>query len=179
MRARVVPLDAEARGVVVALRRELEPQVGPGGDLVYLRDWVAKLPGLTARLAGVLALADRAGEDADLATPIGAEPMGRALAIARYLLEHAKNAFLSMGSDPAVEKAKHVLDRLKRYRIDTVSKRGIQTAHPSLFRKSSDVDAVLAILVERGWLRTRPAAPRGPGRPPSPTYDVHPEVCSP
>jgi len=49
----------------------------------------------------------------------------------------------------------------------------------SRFPKAGDLDAPLALLEDHGCIRRMPEPERtGPGRRPSPTYEVHPDLAT-
>ena len=50
----LVHFDDEAQLIIEDFARQLEPRLGPGGDLAALADWANKLVGGIARLAGLL-----------------------------------------------------------------------------------------------------------------------------
>lgn len=90
-------------------RAEIEPRLKHGtGDLDTLRDWASKLPGATARFAGLLHLAENPKTGPK--TPVAEETMGRAITQARYWAEHAMAAFGAMRAHPATEDARAVLE---------------------------------------------------------------------
>ncbi len=140
----------------------------PGADLHLLADWVNKLPGTVARIACALHVAGRPGE---WAAPIDSRTMHRAIAIGDYAIPHALAAFSVMGSDPSTELAKRAWAWLRTRQESAVTKRelhrGLHVEH------ATDLDAPIAVLVERGYLREVPARPTG-GRPASPSYEINP-----
>jgi len=172
--AHVLRLSAEARKRHRDFMRELEPRLGPTGDLAATADWAAKLAGAVGRLAGLLHLAEirteAAGEE-----PISAETMDRALSIGRYLILHAQTAFAEMGADPETEGAQRILAWLKRTGMEAFTKRDAHQALRATFRRAADLDAPLTALEERGYIRPLPEVDRpGAGRKRSPAYEVHP-----
>lgn len=169
----VLVFDAEARERMTALRRAIEPRLAPGGDLAAIGDWAGKYPGLVARLAGLIHVGEGAHEVTALVT---ARTMERAEKIGRFFLDHALAAFDAMGADPATEGARHVLSWLRRKAVARIDRRtlfeGVKGG--ATLRTVPELDAALVVLVEAGWLRPVAVEPRsGPGRAPSPQYDVH------
>jgi hypothetical protein len=55
-----IVLSPDAHELLVAFSEEIEPRLAPDGDLRAIKDWVAKLEGSVARLAGQLHAAGRA-----------------------------------------------------------------------------------------------------------------------
>ncbi len=174
---RVLTLDQSARERLLRFKAEIEPRIGPGGDLQPLADWCNKLPGITARLAGVLHVAAEAGDEtvevSSMTTSIHPVFMGRAVSVARYAIEHARAVFSLMGSDAATAAAKRAWSWIAAKGVATVSQRDL---HRGLHaERATDLDAPIKLLVERGYLREVPVAASG-GRPPSPTYAVNPRA---
>jgi len=70
-----------------------------------------------------------------------------------------------------------VLAWLTRTQAEKFTKRDLFRATQSRFRKIADLDPVLAILDQHGYIRQdEPADRPGPGRRPSPEYAVHPSL---
>lgn len=159
--ARVLRLSREARAELDRLFLELEPRLGPGGDLAgHVRTWVAKQgQGPVARLAALLHLA----EDHDLGPEIRAETLRRAVALFRCGAEHAAVALGggAQGLAPAVKAAERVVAWLRRRpeadrgRVTrrSLGKNGVGLADDA-------IPAATALLVARGYFR-REDAPRG------------------
>jgi len=150
----------------------IEPRRRPDADLGHIGGWSAKLDGATARIAGLLHLADTV--DGDPLLPIGDATMAAAIEIGHYLIEHALAAFDEMAGDRVDVDARHVLRWLARR--TTFTRRECLDAHRSRFPRATDLDAVLALLTDHGHIRE---APRGPGRArPTQRYEVHPAARS-
>lgn len=150
-----VVLSIEAWSVLRDFMSELEPRLGDGGDLAGIADWAAKLAGTIARIAGLLHLAGDAGA---AARPITGNTMQAAVTIGRYLLAHAQKVLGQMGGgDPVVVDAKAVLHFLRERKTTEISRRDLHQAmrkgYDGRFRRAEDLDAPLALLVERGWVR--------------------------
>jgi hypothetical protein len=174
----VLTLDPSAGELLLGFERDLEPRLAAGsGDLAQLAGWAAKLAGATCRLAGLLHLAEhlRGG----WARPIGADTLAGALRLAGYLVEHARAVFDLMGADLRLDDARWLLDWISRTGRTQFSRRDAHVAAPrGRFPKATDLDPVLRLLEEHGWLRRldpEPSRdPRGRGRPASPRFLVNP-----
>jgi Protein of unknown function (DUF3987) len=100
----IIPLSPAALKVHTEWRAEIEPRLKLGsGDLEPLRDWASKLPGATARLAGLLHLAENPKNGVRMS--IHEDTMRRAVDLARYFAEHTMVAFGVMGAHPALDDA--------------------------------------------------------------------------
>jgi replicative DNA helicase len=174
----VLMLTPEAAELLLTTAEELEPRLGPDGDLGHIADWASKLIGATARIAGLLHLA--ANLQDGWGKPISAGTMTAAVQAAGYFTAHALAAFDGMGADPVLQDARFILQWLKRTGPARFTKR---EAHMGLsrsrFPKVGDLDAPLALLEQHGYIRSEPEPERtGPGRRPSPAYAVHPDLAT-
>lgn len=162
----------EADAALLAYERELEPHLGPGGRLEHVADWGAKLAGAVVRFSGLLHLAQHF--DTGYGRPVTGETFDAARKIGDYFLAHAMASHEYMGGDPILDDAEFLLRWVATR--DMFSRREAQRASQSRFRKASDLDAPLAILEDRGWIRRQPDVKPGTegGRQRGPTFDVHP-----
>ena len=80
-----------------------------------------------------------------------------------------------MPSGP-VDDARYVLRWILRHGRRDFSKREAYHGGKRRFRKADDIDPALSELARRGYIRPKPQDASGPGRPPSPTYEVNPAV---
>jgi hypothetical protein len=67
-----------------------------------------------------------------------------------------------------------VLRWIERHGRQEFTKRDAHQHGKRRFPKADDIDPALAELTRRGYIRLRPVEASGPGRPPSPTFDVNP-----
>jgi hypothetical protein len=184
--------SAEADREMQELQRWLEPRLAEGEELSALAGWAGKLAGACARIAGVLHLA--AGDAPD--EEIGSLTVRAAIKLGRdYLLPHAQAAFALMGADDRLPLARRLLRaavRLVRQRQSEsresserhpahLSRRELHQAaraRKSLAR-AEEIDPVLALLVDRYYLRPVGPATNQPGRGyPSPVYELNPRVLA-
>ena len=172
----VLPLTADANELMLTIERDIEPRLAPSGSWAHIIDWASKYAGAIARIAGLLQLAD-----GSTAGAIGAATFDRAATIGAYFADHALAAFDEMGTDPLVDDARHVLSWIERTQTERFTKRDLFSAlSRSRFRKASDLDPVLNLLVGHGYLAPTQAPERcGAGRAPSPAWLVHPDVIRP
>jgi hypothetical protein len=167
----VLQLSAGAAALLRDWEAEVEAMLAEGGQMEIMRDWGAKLAGATLRLAAVLHCVERG--------PVGhiEEPtIAAAVEIARYLVPHAE-AVLNMmlaSEETAEDDARYVLRWIERHGRREFTKRDAQQHGKRRFPKADDIDPALAELTRRGYIRLRPVEASGPGRPPSPTFDVNP-----
>jgi hypothetical protein len=102
--------------------------------------------------------------------------------IGDYYAAHALAAFDDMGADQHTRNARHVLAWIERTATTAFTKRELfRAVSSSAFKAMADLDAPLGVLEAHGYLRPLepPAPKRAGGRPPSPSYLVHPDVHRP
>ena len=72
--------------------------------------------------------------------------------------------------------ARYVLRWIERHRKREFTKRDAHQHGKRRFPKADDINSALADLTQRGYIRLRPSKATGPGRPPSPIFEVNPAV---
>lgn len=175
---RTIDLNKEAYALLVEFKDAIEPALGPSGELESIADWGNKLAGTVVRLAGLLHLADRFGEASErMVEPIGQGEMRRAMRIADFLCAHARIAFDLMNSDPIARGARHILAWIQRTNAESFTLREVYLPLRARFRAPAELDEPLDLLIDHEVIRRRPDPPRsGPGRRPSPVFDVNPVI---
>ncbi|MCD0442486.1 DUF3987 domain-containing protein [Glycomyces sp. A-F 0318] len=175
--AAVLELTAEARERVVRLEREREPRLAPGGEWEPILNWANKWTGAVVRIAGLLHMAQY--PTTGHASPIDADTLDAATMIGYYFADHALGVWSYMGTGAEVGPAGELLDWLRRHGQSGMS---VRDMHRGLRRRRNFTTAdkvrdAVARLVDHGYLRERPRAPRRGGRPASPCYDLHPDMA--
>ncbi|MEK7468321.1 MAG: YfjI family protein [Planctomycetota bacterium] len=171
-------LAPEAQVTLGEYAADVEARMKPGGDLAHLRDWANRARGLALRVAGILHCGDSIGPGKSMGAPVTSATMERGVKLARYAEAHARAAHGAMGMDPNIEAACELLVFLADSRALTISRRDAYRALRGTVDSVDGVDAPLDALVAHGFLREQPAPTRkGPGRPPSAVFDVHPQVA--
>lgn len=150
---------------------EIESMLRDGGEMENVRDWGAKLAGATLRIAAVLHCVEHGA-----AGSIGRPTIKAAAEIARYLIPHAEAVLNMMQAKEgsADDDAHYVLRWIERHRCEKFTKTKAQHHGKRRFPKANDIDPALEELTRRGYTRSLPTATSGPGRPPSPSYEVNP-----
>jgi replicative DNA helicase len=169
----ILTFSSGANDRLLDLERVLEPQLAPDAPLGMLADWGSKLAGAVARTAGLLHLAENL--TTGYREPISEETFLAAARIGDYFLAHAMAAHGLMGADPSVEDARDLLRWIQKLDAPTFSKREAHRANQARFRRAADLDPGLDRLEDHGWIRRQPIDHDGPGRPPSPVYEIHPK----
>ncbi len=169
---KILVMSPEADRSRSRYQQNLEPRLGPDGDLYVIGDWAGKLVGAVGRIAGVLHVSEHALDLATMPDAIPVATFERAVTIGDYFLEHARAAFGLMGADEDVEPARRVWAWRCRGGLATFTEREAMRA---VAATADDLRPALAVLVEMGLIREQTrAAPSGRGRRPSPGFDVNP-----
>ncbi len=174
----VLGLSPEAGQVFDDYRAEIERELNAEGSLGDMADWGNKLAGKTLRLAGLLHVAEHGRREWPWPTTVERASVEKAIALARYMVPHARVALQLMGGDQAVDDAKFVVERLKKDYVSTMLRSYLYDLSSARFKNSDDVDATLDLLVERRYLRPDPttAIPGRLGRPPM-SFEVNPLIA--
>ena len=162
-----------------ALRTEfaarLEPRLGEDGDLGDPYGWSGKLEGNMLRVCALLHLAEHSCTQETLSMPICEATIQRAITFADYAIAHAKAALDGRTVDPLAPDARYMLDWIRKKGRAELSLRDLHQGVRSRFPRKADLDPVIQLLVDYGYLRwAEAAAGGGRGRPPSPVLRVHP-----
>ena len=170
-------LSQEACSAFDRFRQRMEDQRNPGGRLLPVKGWSAKLEGQTARIAALLHLAYLAGATMDRAAlEIGPDVMERAIMLGRYYLEHALAAFGEMRTDSTTGDALYLLDRARSLERPSFSRTDLFNAVRGRFKRVAAMEPALEVLLERDYMRlVQPdREPGKAGRPPSPILHLNP-----
>lgn len=166
----IINLSPSAQKEVIRFHDWLEPKLVD--ELEYMESWGAKLLGNMLRIAGMLHCAKNSNAPSE--TALSSETVQQAIAISKYFLRHAKCVHNLLGTDKDMQLAKHVTKKLQNQEKRELSKYQIFRLCRGSFQRVDDLNPILDILIEYGYLkeRTHPA-PTG-GRPRANTYLLNP-----
>jgi hypothetical protein len=170
---RTLVLSDEAAECWSDYSQEIERELPEGGRFDHMRDWAGKAPGAAARIAALFHSARHGGDF--LAHAVSRDDMIAAIATCRALEEHALYTFDVMQADEMLDGARTVLRWIERHCKESITAREVYQGHKSRFPRMRDLEPVLDLLEERGWIRRLGEVSRGRGRP-SRTYAVNPAV---
>lgn len=148
-------LSDEGHDAWTDFREALEYAQRPGGELRGMGEWVGKLEASVIRLAGLLHVA----EDRPTTQDISAEAVGRAIEIGHYWLLHAMHVHDQWGTDNVLRAARKIVQWAQSEKRDTFTVRDIYAADRATFPRAEVTLEPLALLVERGWVRTTDGQP--------------------
>jgi hypothetical protein len=159
---------------------EIERMLRDGEDMESFRDWGAKLAGATLRIAAVLHAITHGADILPAVPEITTASIESAIVIARYLIPHAAATMNLMAAtdDPTTDDARYLWRWVERHHRHEFTKTEAHHHGKRRFRRADDIDPALSELTRRGYIRLRPQAPTGPGRPPSPAYEVNPSALA-
>jgi len=152
----------------------LEPQLAEFGELGGMTDWAGKLVGAVGRIAGILHMVLMAHTSAPWESTILGATFDRAIRIGKYFIPHARAAFAEMGADAVVGQAKTILRWIETQDAREFTKRDVHQALRGRFKRVEELDAPLEMLRAHGYIARLSEASAGPGRKPSPKFEVNP-----
>lgn len=156
--------------VLVRYRTQIDEQIALG-DLGPMQPFAEKQAGRVARLAGLLHVA-RSG----LIGPVPDTEVEGAIKLADYFMAHTHAAYVAHELDPVA----HLANRIRRWIVSKeIRSLSRTTCNVALRHKDSqELDAAIELLVQSNCIRPSEiqAESHGPGRQPSPSYDVNPRL---
>jgi replicative DNA helicase len=163
-------LAPDARECWLDLADKIEKLQGAGGKLEAIADWTSKLPGATARIAAVLALAEYGQQVREV--PLAS--MERAVRLATLLVAHARTAFALLGADGVDADAAAVLKWVQAGVLLEFTRRECQKAMEGRFRNVERLKKATERLEAQDVVKEfkRP----NKGAPPTTFYKVNPKV---
>jgi hypothetical protein len=172
----VIELSDAARAEWREYFGAIERKMRPDGGFEHMQDWAGKLPGLAARIAGLLHCAEHSSDVEPTASKLSLDTMTRALEFACVCEDHALAAYDLMGADVALRGARKLWGWIDRQRKTEFTFRdAFQALRRSAdFPKADDLEPAFAVLVERAYIAPKQTAPR-PGRP-TRLYEVNPAL---
>jgi hypothetical protein len=169
-----ITLSPEAYREWKQFQHHVEEELRDGGQFEHIRDWASKLPGATARLAGVLHCAELVDKHPELA-PVSLSTMDAALALGAILERHALAVFSLMAVDSSLDAAQKVWGWVSRQRQVRFTRRDCHQALKGTFPDLASLQPALDVLIERGYLFPTPLDKRA-GRP-SPGYRINGQLA--
>ncbi len=174
---KVLALSREAELLSNKFAEWLEPKLRDAEELHLIRDWSAKLHGGVGRIAGILHLSEHIDNPRPDDTRISGQTFQAAIEIGKYLIEHAKAAFIEMGTNIEHSDGKYLVNIIKKEECKFFSKQELWQKAKGKFKRAERMDKALDLLCDHNFIRSKEMLEReGPGRKPAPVYDVNPEV---
>ena len=162
--AHILGFSAEAYQEWHEFSQAIEVDMREGGRLEHLRDWGGKLPGNTARIAGLLHCAQHVSAKPE-GHDIKADTIKHAICLSAILILHALAAFGVMGADPNLEAARKVWAWVKRERKKTFTARDCFQALKTPYPKMALLTPAFEVLIERNYIFENSSPAKKNGRP--------------
>ena len=170
-------LSVDAYSLFSDFRRQTEVDLGEFGSMATITDWGGKLPGMVARIAGILHIAEHI-EQYPIPSVVDAGTMENAIRFGRYYVSHAMASFRIMGREESLVLASHIVKTIQKNDLRRFTVRDL---HQHVRRRVDSPDELhgpLKLLEEHNHIREffikKPAST--PGRKPSPEYESNPQL---
>ncbi|MBX7104508.1 MAG: DUF3987 domain-containing protein [Gemmataceae bacterium] len=173
-RPHYILLTTEAREYWLEADREIATALNVEEFPECLRGAWIKLRTYLLRLALILhclrnALGESVGEYID------GESIRRAFLLVEYFQGHARKVYAAIDADQTVRAARKLLRWLPGCEGGRFTAREAYRQLRGSLDKPADIEPILALLSEHDYIRAVPQPePKGPGRKPSPVYEVNP-----
>ena len=171
----VLSLARDADDQFRAFRDEIEVSLGEFGTFATIKDWAGKLPGVVARIAGLMHVVEHV-ERQPIPTVISGRTIQNAIRLGHYFASHATAVFRIMGRDESVALAEHIVHTIQRHHMRTFSLRDIHQQVRRRVESPDELDGPLKILVDHNYIRDVSQSSIRPGRKSSPTYEANPKI---
>ena len=166
-------LDEDAQAALQAFREQCAQWEGEASGL--MKSHIGKMPGLTVRVATVLALLDSVAEDSEPVSSISAAHISRASHyVGEHLRLHAFKAYGAASPPPELRAASRIAEIIQSEGLRLISTRDIQRRGLVGLQSSREIAPAFAALEGAAWISPI-HAPAGPGRP-AKVYAVNPQV---
>ena len=150
---------------------DIEKEFREGGDFEFLSDWGGKLAGAVIRISGILHCANN--PDEPWKKEISSTTMEKSIELGECFSNHSKLAIELMGGDESISHTQKIIRWVKRNQLESFSKRECHSSLKGTFKKSSELDEPLSILVDKNYLQLNIIKTGGR---PSEKYVVNPEI---
>lgn len=169
----ILRFDDEADLALREFEGEVEDALDDGGNYEAIPDWAGKMAGAAVRIAGILHCVEFGPDGV-----IGVGTFRAAAKIVKYLAPHADHVLRMMcgTNGGTIDDSQYILRWIRRHGLMKFTKRDAHQHGRRRFPQPDDMDPALEELIRRGYVRPVVHDTSGPGRPPSPEFDVNPAV---
>jgi hypothetical protein len=178
----VLKLATDAMSAFLAFREDVERRLGDGAELELMRDWGGKLCGLAARFAAIIHLVSN-NRPEPWRDPVSLSTVRAAVDLANYAVPHAAAVIdlMTVESDEATADGEYLAQWIQsRELAEFTQAAAYQHGRARFTKDQTRLAKALELLAKHGWVRLRPDTEKdGPGRKPSPVYEVNPAVLPP
>jgi hypothetical protein len=176
----VLRFDEHAYKAWKEFQRHIETEMRPYARGEDIQDWVSKLPGAVARIAGIFHAVKYVTKQPDDEASIGQKLIGEdtmesALDLGGILFKHALVAFDLMGGAIEMDDARRVLRWAEKNGKPEFTLRDCFCGNQSHFRQMDILRPAIRLLVDFGYLRLKPQGKVA--HRPSETYLLNPKAA--
>jgi len=172
LRPYFIHLDEAAQQALQEFR--IQCREWEGGVSGLMKSHAGKLPGLSVRVAMVLALLDWAMDGSGVVSTIEASHIGRACHyVGEHLRHHAHRAYGAASLVPELRAASQVAHIIKAEGLRKISSRDIQRRRLPGLQTAKEIAPAFTVLEEAGWISRLQIESAGRTARP---YAVHPDV---
>lgn len=177
LRPWMVPFSEEARNLMDGFRQRVRNWEDQSEGL--LLSFSGKLPGLSARIALVLAHLDWLGQGGDAPCLIGDDSFSRAIhLVENYVVPMARRAYADASIPQKDRAALRLVDLIAAHQWAEFTSRDVQRLNRNGLATASELTPAIKILTENGIIRPK-AIQTGPnGGRPHKAFDVNPKVLA-
>lgn len=172
-------LSPDAREAYQSYFELNEKEMREGGAQESMKSWGGKFSGSIMKLAGLLHLSNNYNNPNVWEIPISADSMHRAADLLNYFMHHTKAAYGAMEANADIEDAKYFLRRIQTLNQSEFTKRDLfeKSKGKKTIHKVTDIEPGIKHLIEHNYIRKAPSKTKTTsGRPPSPIFEVNPEL---
>lgn len=134
--------------------RVIEIRMGEDGLYFHIRDWAGKLPGMIARIAGLLH-GMRHYQDKPENYLISQKDMMAAIKIGGFVASHAEYAFAILCEDSCWEGSRRILNWIKKNHCFQFTQRDCHHGLKSYFKKVKELEPCLEMLLNHNYIKEK------------------------
>lgn len=167
-------LNAGARKAYEKITQKDADEINAEGFPDHLRGPWQKLRAYLARLSLVVHSLRWACDDDVNLRVLDAESVSRAGQLVDYFKGNARKVYAEIDADDRIADARHLVRWIENSRLKQFTKKEAFEALRRSFTTVELLEEPLRLIEKHGIIRLKPTPKDGPGRKPSPTYEVNP-----
>jgi hypothetical protein len=170
-----VPFDEHAYVKLTELRQRLRKMENEEEGLT--KSFLGKVPGLTVRVALVLAFINAAASGTDFPLELSVTDFEAAQSFTmEYVLPMVRRSYEMASVSKAERAARTVIWLARSNRWEVFRVRDIKRLGRTGLTDDKDIDAALSMLVAADWIKGEPTPPTAKGGRPTVSYHVNPRL---
>ena len=149
-------LTPDAKRLWIKYHDAVEVQLGKGGVLSPIKGLGNKAPEHAARLAGIIAVFNRAEISKISNFSIGVVDMEGGISLMKYYLNEALRLFNAKITDPTLSLAQEAYDWIKKENKSVITLVELYQYGPNRIRDAKTAHPIMEVLVDHGWAKPIP-----------------------